>query len=62
MSELTKEQKQRNFFQSIVMVSKKEKIKYFYGKEGEEQYKEVVLNLPIEAIEEIEKWANEVKE
>ena len=33
----------------------------FLGKDGEEQYKEVVLNLPLGALEEIESWANEVE-
>ena len=63
---LTKQEKQRNFFKSIVATAKKSKEKEYIRKSDETYetatYKEVTLNLPTESLEEIEGWSNEVEE
>ena len=64
---LTKQEKQRNFFKSVIVVSKKSKEKEYLRKEEggtyeTATYKEVTLNLPTESLEEIERWSNEVEE
>ena len=64
---LTKQEKQRNFFKSVIVVSKKSKEKEYLRKEEDgtyetATYKEVTLNLPTESLEEIERWSNEVEE
>lgn len=57
VKKITLEEKQRNFYNSIVKLAKK-------GKDIEQngsKYKEVTLWIPIEIIPEIERWAEELK-
>ena len=58
---MNKEEKQRNFFKSIIHASEKAKEEEYYTKEGIEKYKKVELNISVVALEEIKTWLLEVE-
>ncbi len=57
--ELTKEDKIYNLLNSIVLVGKGQKA--FLAGNKPAEYKSVTLNLPVECLEEIERWIKDYK-
>lgn len=53
---ISKEQKQKNFFKSLYEVSQHSPDRILFG---EQRCKELTLNIPIDALEEIREWGEE---
>ena len=53
---ISKEQKQKNLFKSLYEISQDSPDRILFGNQI---YKELILNIPIDALEEIREWGEE---